>query len=163
MHLSSLQPCFSWDVWVWVDSHSHKHTYRSRMWQTEGAGWVRVTYWVISIQLGPITEDLVGKAVQVLDIVGEPWHWGIKTLIIYLFAQVLSVHSRSIKLWNLQGELKELAEPWKSLIFTMTCVTNFTNFVPVKCHHTTVTQNIQLTLMENRKIWDPFPFSYSDF
>ena len=38
---------------------------------------------MIRIQLGAITEDLVGKAVQVLDVVGEPRHWRIMILIIY--------------------------------------------------------------------------------
>lgn len=33
------------------------------------------TYGVISIQLRAVAEDLVGKAIQVLDIVGEPWNW----------------------------------------------------------------------------------------
>lgn len=44
---------------------------------TEASG----PYRVISVQLGAVAEDLVGEAVQVVDVVGEPRHWRIITVI----------------------------------------------------------------------------------
>lgn len=47
-----------------TDAPTHTHTHK----QT-------VSYRMVCIQLGPVTENLIGKAVQVLDDIGEPWNF----------------------------------------------------------------------------------------
>lgn len=46
---------------------------------------------MIRIQLGAVAQDLVGEAVQVLDVVREPWHCRIITVIIGLLTTGRSV------------------------------------------------------------------------
>lgn len=72
-HGRTLRPCiFPECLW--------KHAGKMQDAEKQDDGWVR-THRVISIQLRTIAEDLVGKAVQVLDVLREPWHWRIKTFI----------------------------------------------------------------------------------